>query len=145
MSIYEAIQIEALSDLLNSTESYFHRKVCRWYSETFHTPLHVVLEGNKIMWDEVLRHFFEVQFEKIGFNQAYDLACEEYIPELIEEFEKRNEEFAKALEKEQKTTMEKHQQKLKKKITKTQEKINELEIKNEKLPPKMNLNFEDEY
>lgn len=51
------IQINALYDIENPTWMFQYRGICRWYSEKFHTALHVV------EWDltpeEILRHYYE--------------------------------------------------------------------------------------
>ena len=127
-SIYQALQIKAIFGMLNKTDIYFFRKICRWYSEKFNTPLHEVMKGDIITWDEVLLHYYESQFEEIGYNNVYELACEEYIPELADHREQENIEFAKALEEEQKETLKRKKEKK--------------SLKNP--PPQMRLNFEDE-
>ena len=141
VSIYKALQIEAMFDILNQTDIYFFRKVCRWYSEKFHTPLHEVVSGDKIPWNDVLLHYYECQFEDIGYNNIYELAQQEYIPELAEQFEKDNAAFAKALEEEQARTIEARNRKLGNKPKKEDK---EPEMLDEKLPPPVRLNFEDE-
>ena len=107
VSIYEALQTEVISDILNQSDMNFFRKVCRWYSTTFHTPLHIVMECREVQWDEVLTHYYESQMEELGYNQVFDIATKEYIPELAAEFEEENKEFARALVKEQKATLKK--------------------------------------
>lgn len=148
LSIYQSSQLEAMSDILSQTDIYFFRKVCRWYSEKFHTPLHVVTEGKVVQWDEVLLHYYECQMEEIGYNHIYELACQEYIPELVEQFEEDNAAFAKALEEEQARTIEANKHKLSSKIHKTQEKLDKVSSKvpkEEKPAPKsMNLSFDEE-
>lgn len=58
----EAIQIAALAAVAvdDFDEDYFYRRVFRWYSEKFHTPLHEVYE---LPFEFVLQHYFEVQYE----------------------------------------------------------------------------------
>jgi hypothetical protein len=135
-SVYEIMQMEALFNTLNETEIFFYRKVCRWYSEKFHTPLHEVTNGGVVSWDEMLLNFYEHTFDNLGYNEVYKLACEDFLPEIKEKHEAENDAFAKALEEEQKATMEKAKSK----------KENKVDIKNKDLepPPGMSLNFEDE-
>lgn len=136
---YQAMQMEAMFHLLNGTDIYFHRKVCRWYSEKFHTPLHLVMDGVTIAWQDVLLHYYETQFEDIGYNNTYELACQDYVPELAEHFEQENEDFAKALEEEQLRTIEAKQKKTAQVVEKTQEKLDSLTP-----PAPVKFNFEEE-
>ena len=129
VSIYQTLQTEAMYGILSHSEAYFYRKVCRWYSKSFSTPLHDVLEGHLIQWDEMLLHYYESQMENVEYDEIYELACREYVPELAEQFEQDNTDFAKALEEEQERTIAKKKQQ---------------EIPPEVKPPTMNLSFDDE-
>lgn len=42
---------------------YFYRKVCRWYSTTFHTPLHEVLN---LPTPLIFQHYYESSFESLS-------------------------------------------------------------------------------
>ena len=106
-TIYTALQLEAISGILNRSDINFYRRVCRWYSKEFHTPLHIVIEGKVVQWDEILLNYYESQMEDIGYNQVYDMAIQEYIPELAEKFEDENQAFANALIAEQHQTIAK--------------------------------------
>lgn len=129
-NLYNQIQTEAVANALLKSDISFFRKVCRWYSKTFSTPLHLVMEGNVVAWDEVLTHYYEDQIEDVSYDKIYEIACREYVDEIAEEVEKEDEEYAKALIKEQKKTLKKKKEKEAK--------------KQKKLPPKMNLTFDDE-
>lgn len=144
VTIYEALQTQAICDILSQSDLYFFRKVCRWYSQKFHTPLHQVLSGNVVGWDEVLLHYYESQMEGLSHNQLYDLAVSEYAPELADILEEENQEFADALIEEQKKTIAKKKAKSARNYEKTivsDEKVSQ----NDTLAPQnMKLNFEGE-
>lgn len=110
-TLYEALQTEVMADILIHSDMNFFRKVCRWYSTTFHTPLHIVMECVVIQWDEILLHYYEDRLEDIGYNQVYELAVKDFIPELAEEYEEENREFARSLIAEQKRTLAKQKAK----------------------------------
>lgn len=112
VTIYEALQVEAISDILAQNDLFFHRKVCRWYSKTFHTPLHQVINGEVMLWDEILLHYYESQMEEVSYNDLFDLAVNEYVPELAEVLEEENQEFADSLLEEQKRTIAKQKTRL---------------------------------
>jgi hypothetical protein len=90
---YLLIQTEAISSILNRTDLYIYRKICRWYSTTFHTPLHIV---NSMPYDEILLHYYEHNYEKLPYNEVLRLA-HEVLPELAQQKEKEDEEFIKSL------------------------------------------------
>jgi len=149
--IYEEVQTQVISDLLHRNDMNFFRKVCRWYSTTFHTPLHIVMDCREVQWDEILTHYYESQMEELGYNQIYDVATREYIPELAEQYEEENKEFAQALVKEQKETLKKAE--AKKRASNSQKTIvsgakkEEPKPDNKELPappPPMNLTFDDD-
>jgi len=91
----------------------------------------------------MLLHYYESQMENVEYDEIYELACREYVPELAEQFEQDNTDFAKALEEEQERTIakKKQQNQVVKKET-TQKK--QQEIPPEVKPPTMNLSFDDE-
>ena len=89
-NIYEYLKLKAFNGLLNETDEFFYRKICRWYSKTFCTPLHQVY---KLPWDDVLLTYYEDSLDEMGYNRTYDMAIEEYVPEIIEQMEKEDEEF----------------------------------------------------
>lgn len=61
MDLLESIQIRALRDVhLQSSSDYHLRYIFRWYSKTFHTPLHVVPSLPLV---DVLIAFFEEKYE----------------------------------------------------------------------------------
>jgi len=114
------------------------------------------MECKEVQWDEILTHYYENQMEEIGYNQVFELAVRDYIPELAAEAEEEDKEFAKSLVKEQKASLAKQKARKAKqakaeapksrdKITKTV-KNDTAKPKNSKLkpPPPMKLSFDDE-
>lgn len=63
MNIYEAIRFAALRNVVKEGDlDYAMRKIFRWYSKTFHTPLHVVEE---LPTEYILQHYWESQYEDL--------------------------------------------------------------------------------
>ncbi len=57
----EALRLAAFVAVTRGTDpDYYLRRVHRWYSREFHTPLHLV---DELSPDDVLRAYFEVNFE----------------------------------------------------------------------------------
>jgi hypothetical protein len=77
---YKLAQIQALFDVANKTDLYFFRKVCRWYSNQFHTPLHIT---ETLPYPELLQHYYEYHFEQLPPNDLLN-AIIDYIPELAQ-------------------------------------------------------------
>jgi hypothetical protein len=63
-NFYKSLRILAMADVLKGEPSaeYSLRKVFRWYSEKFHTPLHIV---ETLPLDFVMRHHYEAQYESL--------------------------------------------------------------------------------
>jgi len=101
--LYKSIQIKAIESVLDSDDAYSYRKICRWYSKTFHTPLQDVY---KLDFEHVLSNYYESTFEEIPYNDLYDIAIEDFIPELAEQNNEDAEQYAKDLEAEQIRTLE---------------------------------------
>lgn len=143
-NIYQYLQTEAIAGNLTNSDLAFFRKVCRWYSTTFHTPLHQVMLCKDVQWDEILLHYYENQMEDLPFNNVYEIACQDFIPDLADEFEKENEEYAQALVEEQKRTIEAAKKKKPSKYTQKTDKKELSTENNKKKPPEMKMSFEDE-
>jgi len=58
----QKLQILALKAVEQPSWDDFYRKICRWYSKTFHTPLPQVLEMSEM---EVLRTYYEEKYDEI--------------------------------------------------------------------------------
>jgi succinate dehydrogenase flavin-adding protein (antitoxin of CptAB toxin-antitoxin module) len=59
----EALQATALLAVIRESDDYLVRRILRWYSTTFHTPLHQVEE---LPFDYILTHYFETMYENVG-------------------------------------------------------------------------------
>lgn len=95
-------QLLAIEGILENTPEFFERKVRRWFSKEHSTPY---LDTFKIPWDELLLHYYESSLSKRTYNEVFDIAVEEYLPEFINKEEQELEEFAKSLLNEQKATI----------------------------------------
>jgi len=64
------IQILALSSVEDPDWDYEYRKICRWYSATFSTPLERVETELSVL--HVLRHYYEDAFSKLKDSSNED-------------------------------------------------------------------------
>jgi hypothetical protein len=71
MDVLEAIQLEALRSVMEDDSEYLLRRIFRWYSATYHTPLHQVED---LPVEYVLQQFFEVNVENMTKAQRRKLA-----------------------------------------------------------------------
>lgn len=101
-NIYRSYQIQAAEAVLDPDEQAFYRKICRWYSKNFFTPLHIV---EALPTDQILTNYYEASMEQIPYNDLYDIVMEDFLPELVQENEDNLEEFMQDLELEQAETL----------------------------------------
>lgn len=86
-SDYDVIEITrllALTSVLNEYDfdsDYIMRKVCRWYSKTFSTPLHTVEEDIPLF--KIFQHYWEDRFENLK-EDSEESGNAEFIP-IIED------------------------------------------------------------
>jgi hypothetical protein len=69
MDIFEAVKINALQSVVNPDSDYYLRFMFRWYSKTFHTPLHVVPDLPLI---DVLTAYYENMYENMKEEDLYE-------------------------------------------------------------------------
>lgn len=64
MDFYKSLRILALAEVVKEEpgSAYSIRQVFRWYSEKFHTPLHLV---DELPLHDVMQHYFESNYEKL--------------------------------------------------------------------------------
>ena len=86
ISDYELLALEAV---YRNTPEYFYRKVCRYYSKNFNTPLHEVEE---LAFSKVLQHYFEDVLESYNPEMFYDVVVQIAYPELLENEEEQLQE-----------------------------------------------------
>lgn len=99
-------QLLAIEGRLSNTIDAFERRVRRWFSKEHSTPY---LDTFKIPWDELLLHYYESSLSTRTYNQIFDLAVEEYLPEFIEQAEKEAQDFADSLLKQQEAAIRANQ------------------------------------
>jgi hypothetical protein len=85
-----AIALAALRAVIDEDPEYRMRRIMRWYSREFHTPLHVVEE---LPTEDVLQAFFECQFESLSEKRRLKRAAE--LTETDEERAEREEQARK--------------------------------------------------
>lgn len=107
---YKYKQLDAVDAILNNRIDYFQRKVCRWFSKEFNTPLEAVYT---LPWDFVIQNYYEGLIEQMRASEVYDIAVTEFCPDLMEEEDRLAQEFADSL-------LEKQTKQLKKKGIKNQ-------------------------
>jgi hypothetical protein len=78
---YEALKLLALRAVMKPDEAAHYRNICRWYSTTFHTPLHTVEE---LPEEDVLTAYYEATFEEMQ-----DQERQEQLTKLLETEEER--------------------------------------------------------
>jgi primosomal protein N' len=83
----EAVRTRAMLDVLDGDFRYQYRRICRWYSQKFFTPLPMV---EALPDEDLLRAFFETQFEDMGKSARSKLALE--MTETAEETKARKAE-----------------------------------------------------
>lgn len=105
---YKYLQLKALDCIFNPDDVYFHRKICRWYSKEFSTPLDQVMRSD---FGEILTHYYENQFENLQRNDLIDIMIDDHLPELTTEKDDEVDEWVENLEAEQLATLEKKEKK----------------------------------
>jgi predicted nuclease with TOPRIM domain len=100
--VVQNAQLKALESMLTKTTEFFERKVRRWFSKEFSTPY---LDTFKIPWEEILLHYYEAGIESLEYNEVFDLAVKEYLPEFMNQADEEDQAFADSLINEQKATI----------------------------------------
>ncbi len=95
-------QLKALESVLLKTHEFFERKVRRWFSKQYSTAY---MDTFDIPWEELLLHYYEAGIENLSYNEVFDIAVSEYLPEFMDATDKEDEEFAQSLVKEQAETL----------------------------------------
>jgi len=92
-------EVLALRDIALKDPEYFQRKVCRYFSEHFHTPL---LEVYDLPWPFVFTNYLEHIVESNhGQESIYNLAIDICYPEYRQEEEEEVEDWIKKIEEEE--------------------------------------------
>lgn len=97
MDVYTAIKMMAMKAVISPDEGAIVRRIQRWYSKTFHTPL---ADVEKIDFFELLTHYYEDTYETAASSEdgmSISKALQEEFHQLLMTPE---EEMAKLSEKE---------------------------------------------
>lgn len=78
----ESLRLVAMRAVIGGDDEYNIRYILRWYSRSFHTPLHVV--ESDLPLEEVLQHYFEVRYEDMPLEERH-----QEIQRLLETEEER--------------------------------------------------------
>lgn len=103
-SIYQYYQFNSIEGKLLKTDVAFERRVRRWYANELGTSVSKTFD---IAWTDIVSHYYDSQIEDTPFNIVFNMAIDEYVPELAEEEEKEQQAFADSLVEEQKETLSK--------------------------------------
>lgn len=87
MDLVETIRNRAMLDVMEGGFLYQYRRICRWFSSKFYTPLPLVMDMPE---EEVLQAFFETQFEDMSKRARRKMAVE--MTETVEEAQERRAE-----------------------------------------------------
>ena len=85
MNHYDALKLLALRAVMKPDGDAHFRSICRWYSVTFHTPLHMVEE---LPEDDVLTAYYEKTYEDLE-----DAEKDELLRALLESDEEKKQKL----------------------------------------------------
>jgi hypothetical protein len=88
MEFYQALQICCLRSVMTADNEYEIRKIFRWYSKEFHTPLH---EVEILPLDDVLVSFWESHYEEYD-DEARQQLLKEFLTPIEEKKKKLDQE-----------------------------------------------------
>lgn len=149
MDLVEAVRMQALLSIEEADFDYTYRKICRWYSFTFHTPLPMVEE---LPIPLVLQHYFEHTYEQINeheyervLNEAIETPEEREVRKQVEH-KLSDEEFLKRAAEESKRKQEeaiKKKQQVIEQANLTVQKMADQEMVKAPEPPPITMVFDD--
>lgn len=106
----DQLEILALKSVALKDAEYFQRRVCRYYSEKFHTPL---LEVYELPWPFVFTNYLEHVIESNnGKKEIYDLAVDIFYPEIAKNEEEELQDWIKKIEAEEEAKRQAHKKKV---------------------------------
>lgn len=109
MIAIENAQLLAIEGVLTNSLESFERRVRRWFSKEHATAY---LDTFKLPWDEILLHYYESNLANKSYNDVFDLAVDEYLPEFVQAAEEQDQAYADALIEEQKASLKKNRAKM---------------------------------
>lgn len=89
------LQLKAIQNVLSNNDEYFYRKICRWFSKEFSTPIKDV---ESLPWDYIITHYYESHIETMSKQPLLDFIVDTYFPEIREERSKIDTDFLKNLQ-----------------------------------------------
>tara|TARA_R100000951_G_C2653160_1_gene185158 strand:+ start:9115 stop:9555 length:441 start_codon:yes stop_codon:yes gene_type:complete len=110
MSEIEQLETIAIKSVALKDMEYFHRKICRYYSQNFHTPL---LEVYDLPWPFVFTNYIEHVLETThGKEGIYNFAIEICYPERMIDDEEEFQKVKERIEAEEEARRQKEKAKL---------------------------------
>lgn len=88
----------ALANVADPTTEYFYRYMCRWYSKTFHTPLHVVFT---LPFQDVALAYFEEGYESMDEDDRFEEMMRAIDPDFDAKEEESIQDFISMIEEEE--------------------------------------------
>jgi primosomal protein N' len=93
----------ALAETLTPSLEYHYRSICRWYSEKYHTPLHIVERDLSPQY--VLSHYYESQISHMEEEDVETLIAKALDPDWDEDEEEDIKDFINMIEQEDKARL----------------------------------------
>ena len=98
IDVYEHLEVLALHSVSTGKDpSYVYRKICRWFSREFHTPLPQVI---KLPVEFVLQNYYEYQFESLQEEELFKIMRYHADPDYVETQKSDDDEFFRQVQEE---------------------------------------------
>ncbi len=99
INVYEQLEILALHSVSTDKDpSYTYRKICRWFSREFNTPLPQVVN---LPVEFLLQNYYETQFESLKEEDLFNMMRHHADPEHVEELEQSDDDFFEQIQREE--------------------------------------------
>lgn len=106
----DKLELLAIKSIALKDPEYFHRRVCRYYSEKFHTPL---MEVYELPWAFVFTNYLEHLVEANNDKEdIYNLAIDICYPEKRVDEEEEIQDWIKRIEEEEEAKREARKNKM---------------------------------
>jgi len=142
---FKALKLICLKSVLQPDGEYRIREIFRWYSKTFHTPLH---EVGDLPLEDILIAYFESMYENMEeemLEEHKKMLLESDEQRLKRELEEESEEIQtkKFMAEAEKQQIEKQKKKSKTKLTKETAPVKPSIKAVEEAPPEVKIQFVD--
>ena len=107
-NVYSYLQLEAIEGKLLKTDVAFERRIRREFAFKFNISFE---DTFNLAWTDIVGHYYDSQIEETPFNLVFNMAIDNYVPEMAEEEEQADQAFAESLVEEQKATLAKQKSK----------------------------------